>query len=212
MVRPSRNVDAALLAAGRELYPATGMRGLSVRKVAEKAGVNLGMFHYHFRTKDAFLRALLSGVYEAMFAELAPVAAQDAQPAEALRAALGILGRFARDHRLLLRRLLADALNDEPVALAVGAANLPRHVGVVMALVLAGQRRGVFRAVSPPQALAFIAGAIGAPILLGTAVAEHASPALRDAFEQGVLTDRALAERIDLVLAGLAAPAAGRRR
>ena len=188
------------------------MRGLSVRKVAEKAGVNLGMFHYHFRTKDAFMRAVLTGVYEAMFAELTLVAAQDARPVESLRAALAILGRFARDHRRLLRRLLADALNDEPVALEFGATNLPRHVGVVMGLVAAGQRSGALRPVPPPQALAYIAGAIGAPVLLGTAIAEHAAPAVRELFERTVLSDDALDERIELVIAGLRTPAGARGR
>ena len=62
MSRPSRNVDALLLRAGRELYPETGAAGLSIRKVAERAGVNLGMFHYHFRTKEAFVRQLLQAL------------------------------------------------------------------------------------------------------------------------------------------------------
>ena len=38
MPRPSRNVDVLLLRAGREMFPSAGVRGLSVRKVAERAG------------------------------------------------------------------------------------------------------------------------------------------------------------------------------
>ena len=60
--RPSRNLDRALLAAGRELFPSRGCPGLTVREVAEAAGVNLGMFHYHFKSREAFLRALLQSV------------------------------------------------------------------------------------------------------------------------------------------------------
>jgi len=59
MPRPSRNVDERLLAAGRELYPDAGAAGLSIRRIAERAEANLGMFHYHFRTKDQFVRRLL---------------------------------------------------------------------------------------------------------------------------------------------------------
>jgi AcrR family transcriptional regulator len=33
------------------LLPQTGCAGLSVRKVAERAGINLGMFHYHFKSR-----------------------------------------------------------------------------------------------------------------------------------------------------------------
>src|SRR5690349_6732975 len=105
MVRPSRNVDVALLDAGRALFPDSGIAGLSVRKVTERAGVNLGMFHYRCKTKDAFVRALLQRLYDGMFAELELAAAGDARPVEALRAAANVLARFVRDNRLLLRRL-----------------------------------------------------------------------------------------------------------
>jgi AcrR family transcriptional regulator len=208
MVRPSRNVDVALLEAGRALFAQSGIAGLSVRKVAERAGVNLGMFHYHFRTKDAFVRALLQRLYDDMFAELELAAAGDARPVAALRASANVLGRFVRDNRLLLRRLMADAVASEPIAVEFVRTNLPRHIGVIGALVAAGQRAGVLKPVPIAQALAFIAGAVGAPILIGGAIVERdeAPAALRRTFESAVLSDAALAERVDLVLAGLRAP------
>lgn len=45
MARPSQNIDCALLDAGLALLPVTGCSGLSVRRLTEQAGVNLGMFH-----------------------------------------------------------------------------------------------------------------------------------------------------------------------
>ena len=208
MVRPSRNVDVALLEAGRALFPQSGIAGLSVRKVAERAGVNLGMFHYHFKTKDAFVRALLQRLYDGMFAELELAAAGDTRPVEALRASANVLARFVRDNRLLLRRLMADAVASEPIAVEFVRTNLPRHIGVIGGLVAAGQRAGVLKPVPIAQALAFIAGAVGAPILIGGAIVERdeAPAALRRTFESAVLSDDALAERVDLVLAGLRAP------
>jgi AcrR family transcriptional regulator len=211
--RPSRNVDAALLAAGRELYPVLGMRALSLRRVAERAGVNPGMFHYHFGSKEQFVRTLLQQLYDGMFAELT-IAAHDSRPLEGLRAAANVLGRFVRDHRLLLRRLMADAMNGEPLAVEFAATNLPRHFGVIVGLVQAGQRSGALKPVPPAQAVATIAGAVGGPILIGGAIVERdAMPApLRETFEKSVLSDRALAERVDLVLAGLAATPTSKRK
>ena len=208
MPRPSRNVDAALLEAGRALYPQTGVAGLSVRKVVEHAGVNLGMFHYHFGSKEAFVRTLLQQLYDGMFAELALAAGADRRPVEALRASMNVLARFVRDNRMLLRRLLTDALNDEPVALAFVRANLPRHIGVIVGLVEAAQRAGALKPVASRQALAFVAGGVGAPILLGSVLSERdgAPDAMRRGFREAVISDRALAERVDLVLAGLALP------
>ena len=204
MPRPSRNVDALLLKAGRELFPAAGVAGLSVRKVTERAGVNLGMFHYHFRTKDAFVRALLQRLYDEMFANL-EVASGAADPVAALRAALNVLARFARNHRQLLKRLIGDAMSEEPLALEFVRRNLPRHAGVVASLITAGQKARALKPLPLPQAVAFVAGAVGAPILLGSAIIEHrkAPRTLRHAFAQTVLSDAALAERIDLALAAL---------
>ena len=208
MPRPSRNVDAALLRAGRALYPATGIRGLSVRKVAERAGVNVAMFHYHFGSKEQFVRMLLAQMYDAMFEKLSLVAG-GGDPVASLRAALLVLGRFAREHRAILQRILLDALGGEPVALDFGRTNLPRHVRVVAGLVAAGQASGALRKVAPLQALALVGGAIPGPILVGAMAvdAAGASRALRRAFEREVLDDDALAERIDLVLVALASPA-----
>ena len=97
MARPSRNIDRALLAAGRDLLPLTGCRNLSVRQVTERAGVNLGMFHYHFRTRENFVRAVLQEMYEEMFASLQLERARHAEPLPGLRAVLRVLGRLQQD-------------------------------------------------------------------------------------------------------------------
>ena len=206
MPRPSRNVDALLLKAGRELYPETGAAGLSVRKIAERAGANIGMFHYHFRTKEAFVRQLLQSIYDEMFASL-ELAASAGSPRDALRAALNVLGRFGRDNGRLLRRLIGDALAGEAVALEFLRANMPRHVRVIIGLVVAGQSVGALRRMPPPQALAFLAGSVAAPILIGGAIAEHALvPGVTVDLAELIASDAAIAERVDCALLGLAAP------
>ncbi|HXR56125.1 MAG TPA: TetR/AcrR family transcriptional regulator [Casimicrobiaceae bacterium] len=205
MTRPSRNIDRRLLEAGRELYPATGMAGLSVRKVAERAGVNLGMFHYHFRTKDAFVRQVLQGAYEEMFANL-ELAASAKAPRAGLRAALNVLGRFGRDHSRLLRRLVSEALAGEPLALEFLRNNMPRHIAVILALIAAGQRQRALRRMAPHQALAFLAGSVAAPIVVVGAIAERAIvPGVTSDLAALVASDDAIAERVDCALAGIAA-------
>lgn len=211
MARPSRNLDRALLAAGRELLPARGCAGLSIREVAEAAGVNLGMFHYHFKTREAFLRELLQRLYEEMFSQLSFQGSAEWGPRENLRAALRFLGRFLRANRPVLARVIADALCGDAIAVEFLRANMPRHLGVMQALVVQGQARGEFRAMPVPQAIGFCAGALATPILFGGAMA--ASGALGKAggrrLDAALLSDAALDERIDLALAAisLATPA-----
>ena len=105
MPRPSRNLDKALLAAGRELFPDRGCAGMSIREVAEAAGVNLGMFHYHFKSREAFLRALMQQGYETMFATLSLELARPSDTVSTLRYALRAIARFVRDNRRFLAAL-----------------------------------------------------------------------------------------------------------
>jgi len=98
------------------------------------------MFHYHFGNKDAFVRALLQSLYEEMFAQLQTATAGSPDPVIGLRSALRVIARFARDNRVLLRRLMADAAAGEAPALDFVRVNFPRHFGLVIGLVAAGQQ------------------------------------------------------------------------
>lgn len=214
MPRPSRHLDRALLAAGRELLPVHGCSGLTIRQVAEAAGVNIGMFHYHFRTRDAFLRAVMQTTYEQMFARLSVVAAGEFTAQALLGNALRVLGRFVLDNRALIARILADALGGQPVAQAFLRENLPRHMSVILGLITAGQASGELRPVAPAQALGFCAGALAMPVLAaGTLIdSGELGAVLARNLQRDVLSEKALDERVDLALAALAATPAKRRK
>src|SRR4051812_23986372 len=129
--RPSRNLDQALLSAGRDLFPDRGCAGLSVREVAEAAGVNLGMFHYHFKSREVFLRAVMQSGYEEMFARLTLASAREGPVQQRLGDAMLAIARFVRDNRRFMARLLADALSGEACARDFLRDNVPRHLAVL---------------------------------------------------------------------------------
>ena len=215
--RPSQNLDQALLAAGLALFPKRGCAGLAVREVAEAAGVNLGMFHYHFKTREAFLRAVLQTLYEGMYADLTFEGARQDDPVANLRAAVCFMGRFVRQNRPFIARLMADALSGEPIALEFARANMPRHLGVVHALIVAAQKAGRMKPVPPPQALGILAGSTAFPILLGGTVVESGVLGAAGGRElhEVLLSDAAIDARIDLALSALViepAPAPKARR
>jgi AcrR family transcriptional regulator len=206
--RPSRNVDQLLLEAGHELLPQTGVRGLSIRQVTERAGVNLGMFHYHFKTKDVFVRAILEQKYNDMFASLKVTTKGKGAAVDNLRAAVSLLAHWGRDNRVLFVRLLGDAFAGEQVAIDFLQANMPRHIQVVIELILQAQNAGELRRLPLPQAMSFLIGSVAAPIVVGTAAINGGlvPPFISTQLEQTVFTDAAIAERIDMALAGMAAP------
>ena len=202
MSRPSQNIDDQLIAAGIALLPDTGCAGLSVRKLAERAGVNLGMFHYHFKNKDNFIRVVLQRLYEGMFADLQLQAEAGADPVDSLRAAVTVLGSFARANRAMLLMLVSEAMQGEPLALQFLRDNLPRHIGVIARLLLRGQAAGRIVDVPAPQLMPFMMGAIAGPVLAGGAIERHAAlpPAFAALAQGALLSETALSLRVELAL------------
>lgn len=202
MPRPSRNLDQALLAAGRELFPARGCAGLAVREVAEAAGVNLGMFHYHFKTRDAFLRALMQQAYEEMFATLTLELSLHREMPASLRHAVRAIARWVRDNRLFLARVLADALGGEKCARDFLRDNLPRHFTVLQMIVLEGQKQGRIVDLPPAQVIGMCAGSVAMPIFFGGALMDggEVPPAAAKALSGSLLSDAAIDQRIELAL------------
>lgn len=214
MPRPSQQIDQALLASGRALLPGAGCAGLSVRALAEHAGVAPGMFHYHFGSKEQFLRTLLSGLYEEMFTSLSAQVARQGPTLERLRGGLRTLARFAREHRQLLARLWTDAMAGEAAARDFFRDNAPRHVGLLMALVKQAREEGVLRELPPLTIFSFLVGAVAMPTIFvaGLVDAGFAPPGGAGAFDVQVMSDAAIDVRIDLALGALVVPVKPRTR
>ena len=214
MPRPSRQIDQVLLASGRALFPATGCARLSVRALTEHAGVNQAMFHYHFKTKAAFLETLLQQLYEEMFAALSSEVGTDGPALQRLEHALVAIAGYARQHRRLLARVWIDALSGEAVAIDFFRRNAPRHVGVLNGLLEQAEREGSLRTMPPLQRFMFMMGSVLMPVVFAAEVFESAPELkkLRGAFESQVLSDAAIAERVSLALAAIGiAPQTTRR-
>ncbi len=214
MARPSQGIDEALLRSGRELFAASGCDRLSLRVLAEHAGVNVGMFHYHFKSKDNFLRTLLQQMYEEGFALLSLEAAQPGQALERLRLALRALGRFLREHRPFVSRVWSDAAMGQSVAREFVRANAPRHLGLLLGLMAQAEADGDLRAMPPLQRFVFVMGAVAAPMFIAPVVADIGIAGTLSGHALGaqVLSDAAIDTRVDMALDALRPPVAPERR
>ena len=208
MPRPSAHLDKKLIAAARALIPETGFSGLSVREVARRAGVNVGMFHYHFKTKDAFIQRVLSEVY-GDFLESFQEAAQGAgSPRVRLRRVLVASARFAREHRVFYTLMIRELLNGQPAMSAFAKVNFPRHVSVVMALMEECRREGLVRPIPTPMLCMFAMSTMGLPNVAVTAFERNGVRAaggrpLKE-FAEMLLSDAMIETRADMVMAALA--------
>jgi AcrR family transcriptional regulator len=96
-VRGEAAVRAALIDAAAELFAARGVSSVSVREIAEKAGVNHGLVHHYFASKDGLLSAVL--------VDLARRTADEVDNDAALYAA----GDAAEQHGRIVASLLLEA-------------------------------------------------------------------------------------------------------
>ncbi|MCM2276718.1 MAG: TetR/AcrR family transcriptional regulator [Oligoflexia bacterium] len=203
MPRPSRNTDRLLIKAARELLPELGCCSeLNLRAIAERAGVNLGMFHYHFKTKDEFLRVVLQDLYEEMFGELKLKLDPKRPPLENLRQALLTLGRFAVSNRVFLLPLLKDLVQGERVVLEFARANVPRHLGILTDLVTAAKKKKQLRSLPPFQLIVSLMSGVAFPAILGAGL-EKRQPELKPLLEQTLFSEEALQTRVESTLKGL---------
>jgi AcrR family transcriptional regulator len=202
MPRPSRNIDQVLLQSGRVLYPLHGCAGLSLRLLAEHAQVNVGMFHYHFQSKDNFLRELLAQMYEELFQQLQQEASIAGTTLQRLRQALCRLGRLMREHGDWLGRVLADASHGEPVAMSFLQTNGARHVALLMGLLEQAAQEGSLAPLPPMQQVTFLMGAVVAPMVIAPrAMQLGILPApLAAGIQNDVLSDAGIAQRVDHAL------------
>lgn len=91
----------ALLDAATELLAARGPAAVSVREIASRAGVNQGLLHRHFGSKEALLRAVL----ERLTRRLVPRGPLDASPAAGLQL-VAAEAATAAHYRILARAIL----------------------------------------------------------------------------------------------------------
>jgi AcrR family transcriptional regulator len=209
MPRPPSNVDKLMIQAGLELISETGISGLTVRQVVKRAKVNLGLFHYHFKSKEAFARRVLQAGYEDFFSRLTTEAAQQETPLKQLELSLINYAFFMRDNRHVVVALLKDSLvGFAPSAEFLGEKTLT-HNQVFIQLIKACQATGSLRPDPPERQAYFLVGATASLVLTGTMLDKSMDSLLRD---EAVLAqrkaemygDEAIKDRIRWALAALA--------
>jgi AcrR family transcriptional regulator len=209
MTRPAGDADQRLIRAALELIPETGLSNLSVRRVAAHAKVNLGMFHYHFRTRDRFVRRVLEELYETFFGRLMTALehAGGASPRDRLRSAVLATAQFAREHRPLLLALVRDLLAGNAEVIAFVRVSFPRHIVLFVRLVHDAQRAGQIRKMPVVKALPLILITAIGP-LMAVAVVSRILPAGIRALPRHLLepllgSDAAVEERLEFLLDSL---------
>jgi AcrR family transcriptional regulator len=207
MTRPSQKTDEKLVKAALEMLPTTGYSGLSMRAVAKKAGVNLGMFHYHFKNKEEFIQRVATEFYEEFFKTFTLEIESGKNPEEQLRKAVRTLVVFARKNRKLIVSMMKDVLDGNEQLIRMLETFMPRHGMVLIRLFRECQKQGVIAKAPLPLVMTYFVGAMLGPVIIA-AVLERVK--LRQPYDfiqkmavPYILSDKMIDKRLDLVLRGV---------
>jgi TetR/AcrR family transcriptional regulator, repressor for neighboring sulfatase len=96
------DVVAAVIEAAGELFSRSGFDGVSVRDIAKRAGVNHGLIHRHFGSKENLRRQTLQHMADAMLEDVRDAGTID----EISRRAFASLKKHERFWRILARTIL----------------------------------------------------------------------------------------------------------
>ncbi len=217
MTRPSKNLDQKLIEAGKEVLLKQGFSGLKVRTVAQKAGVNLGMFTYYFGTKEKFLEKIMLEVYGEFFKDFTIESKSGEDCRQQLKNASMTIGRFVRDNRPLVMALFEEVIRGNNRVMEIAKNNMYRHVIIIVQLIRECQKKGFIAKMPIPNvAILLFMPVVGPnfiirilekyPFKLPVAFfGEVSLNVLGKLLDTMVMTDKEIERRIDIVLKGLSA-------
>jgi AcrR family transcriptional regulator len=194
------HTQETLLDAARRLMAEKGMPRVTVREVAERAGVQPALVHYYFGGKDGLLRAVVADVSGRMLAAIQAGAATEGSVEERFRALLRAAVRFWAREPYAPRLVMEQVLFGEEARIDEFVQGYARpNLATVSALLEAGARQGEVRPIEPIFLL---------PSLLGGVIFFFlASPVILKLFELDAITPE-LAEKladhtVDVVFHGI---------
>ena len=207
MGRPASGTDLKLKAAGRRLLREHGITGLSVRQTCRLAGVNTGMFHYYFGSKEEFTRTILKEMYAEFMLNLRSEAAVAGTPREKLKSTLAAVGRFAREIRKAAPMLLADMAHGNKEAFLFLSGNFTEHIKYLSALAKECRPRSAVRGHSIPYIIGALIPVMVFPVIMGGIMERNGVKApggvkMADLLEE-FLSDEGITGRAEIALRGI---------
>lgn len=135
----------ALIKAGVEILSKEGMEGLSLRKVAQRAGVSHSAPYSHFPDKQSLIAAISTEGFNQLYSELdAAILAYPKNPKKQLQQGAEAYVQFALNNTDTFKIMFSGVLEKEkdyPAFVEISSKTFQRVVGVVRACQEAGLLR-----------------------------------------------------------------------
>ncbi|MFC1501299.1 TetR/AcrR family transcriptional regulator [Elusimicrobiota bacterium] len=207
MTRPSQNTDLKLIETAKKLIPKVGFSGLKIREICKKAGVNLGMFNYHFKTKEKFVEILLTDVYSQFFKHFQIESEHGKNSYERLKNSLMNIGFFIRDNRFIIMAILEEVIAGNKRIMDFVKSNMMKHLSIMLNLVKECQKDGYIIEINPIMVALSLFPTIAAPNILSRIVEKYTDKTFLGNFtsllNSMIISDIALKKRVEIALRGV---------
>ena len=205
MTRPSNNTYDALLKSGRDLIYKKGVSGLSIREIAKKAKVNLGMFSYNFKNKEEFINIILNDINNEFMQklDLNSTINKDA-PLDSLKEILFKTGVFVRDNRHFFNVMSKDIATGEKTVMSFFKKNFGKHLTLVINTINTCKKQKLIKDLPVASLVIMLMTSVSFPIILLDLVPlVSLAGAYLKITSRTILSDKAIKDRIDGILEGL---------
>jgi len=207
MPRPASGADKKLKAAAIKIIRTRGFNGLVVREVCREAGVNIGMFHYYFGSKEKFLNEIVREMYSDFMRSFRTGVDSGENPRESLKNALVEIGRFFGSVVPVIPAFLSDMLSANRKFFRFVRRNFTGHIEYIVPLAERCRPDSVFRDKSLPFLVASLAPAMVFPAIIEAVAVRNGVAGLlgRSVGElhEELYSEDALRERAEAVLKGV---------
>lgn len=207
MARPSSGTDVKLKNAGKRLLQEKGITGLNVREACRLAGVNTGMFHYYFGSKEEFLRAVLKEMYAEFMVHFKAGVSAGGTPRDRLKNALVEVGRFALGMRRIAPMLLADLAHGKKEAFAFVSGNFTEHIRYIAALAEQCRPGSAVKGHSVPFIMAALVPVMIFPMVIGAIMERNGVRSVGamplEKLRGELFSEEGIAERAEIALRGI---------
>ena len=207
MARPSSGTDIKLKSAGRRLLQEKGITGLNVREACRLAGVNTGMFHYYFGSKEEFLQAVLKEMYAEFMLNFKAGVSAGGTPRQRLKNALVEVGRFALGIRKIAPMLFADLAHGNKEAFAFMNSNFTEHVRHIAALTAQCRPGSAVKSHSVPFLIIGMLPVMVFPVLMGAVLERNGVGSVGglplEKLREEIFSEDGIVERAEMALRGL---------
>jgi len=207
MARPTSGTDKKLKDAGRRLLEEKGITGLAVREVCRLAGVNTGMFHYYFGSRDEFLRAVLKDIYSEFMLNFKAGVSVAGTPRARLKNALVEIGRFALGIRNAAPMVFSDISLGNKEAFAFVKGNFTEHIKYIVELLGECRPASAVSGSSLPFLVAAVVPVMIFPVLMGGVMERNGVKELLglplEKIREEIFSEAGIAERAEIALRGI---------